>query len=234
MRTAPDLFITGTDTGVGKSVVSLLLMQFLFAKGYQPFYLKLFQTGCDNPDDAHSDAKFIYDHTSALKNQEPGQSVIFCYPEPRAPYYAAEKAQGTIDLALVRKHVAEKKRVFSPLVIEGAGGLLVPVTGDKMVVDVIMELKCRPLLVARAGLGTINHTLLTLEAFRQRQIEPMGVVFVNAGPSIAERDLVDENIEAIKRFGGIRSAGVVERLIDFHRPPDSVYEVFDRILGLYT
>jgi dethiobiotin synthetase len=230
MHPTPDLFVTGTDTGVGKSVVSLLLMQFLFAKGRRPFYLKLFQTGCENPGDVHSDAKFIYDHTSALKGGDPGRSVIFCYPEPRAPYYAAVKARRRIDLDRMRKRVAEEKAASSPLVIEGAGGLLVPVTGDLMMIDVIKELKCRPLLVARAGLGTINHTLLSLEAIRRRQIEPLGVIFVNADPSIAERDLVDENIEAVKRFGGIDVAGVIEPVTDFHRPPDSVYAVFEGIL----
>jgi dethiobiotin synthetase len=230
MHPTPDLFVTGTDTGVGKSVVSLLLMQFLFAKGRRPFYLKLFQTGCDHPGDVHSDAKFIYDHTSALKGRDPSRSVIFCYPAPRAPYYAAVKAQHRIDLDRMRKRVAEEKAVSSPLVIEGAGGLLVPVTRDLMMIDVIKELECRPLLVARAGLGTINHTLLSLEAIRRRQIEPLGVIFVNAGPFIAEWDLVEENIEAVRRFGGIRVAGVIEPVADFHRPPDSVYEVFEEIL----
>jgi dethiobiotin synthetase len=230
MHPVPDLFVTGTDTGVGKSVVSLLLMQLLFAKGHHPFYLKLFQTGCDNPSDIRGDAKFIYDHTPALRGQDPGRSVVFCYPSPRAPYYAAAKAGGRIDLDLVRKRVAETKREFSPLVIEGAGGLLVPITGDKLVVDVIKELECRPLLVARAGLGTINHTLLSLEAIRRRQIEPLGVVFVNAGPTIEEGDFVDENIEAVRRFGGIHTAGMIERLDDYHRPPDSVHAVLEKIL----
>lgn len=230
MHPLPDLFITGTDTGVGKSVVSLLLMQFLFAKGCRPFYLKLFQTGCDQPDDVRGDARFIYDHTAALHGRDPGASVIFCHRSPRAPYYAAEKSRERIDLDLVRQRVAETRRVFSPLVIEGAGGLLVPVTKEKMVVDVIKELGCRPILVARAGLGTINHTLLSLEAMRQRRLEPLGVVLVDAGRPPAEQDLVDENIEAISRFGGVPVAGVIGRLTDFHRPPDSAYGVIELLL----
>jgi dethiobiotin synthetase len=230
MHPVPDLFITGTDTGVGKSVVSLLIMQFFFAKGRRPFYLKLFQTGCDHPDDVRGDAKFIYEHTEALAGRDPGASVIFCHRLPRAPYYAAERARERIDLALVQKQVVEKRRVFSPLVLEGAGGLLVPVTKEKMVVDVVKELACRLLLVARAGLGTINHTLLSLEAARQRGIEPLGVVLVDAGLPPAEKDLVDENIDAIQRFGGVSVAGVIGRLADFRRPPDSVYGVIERML----
>jgi dethiobiotin synthetase len=231
MHPVADLFVTGTDTGVGKTVVSLLLMQLLYAKGHHPFYLKLFQTGCNSPEDVHSDAKFIYDHTPDLLGQDPGRSVVFCFAPPRAPYYAAEKTGGRIDLALMRRWVAEKKEEFSPLVIEGAGGLLVPITGDMMVVDVIKELGCRPLLVSRAGLGTINHTLLSLEALRQRQIEPLGVVFVNAGPAISEREFVDENIQAIRRFGGIHTNGVIDRLDDFRRPPESAYAALEEILA---
>lgn len=231
MKPLPDLFIAGTDTGVGKSVVALLIMQFLFAKGRRPFYMKLFQTGCDRPDDARGDARFIYDHTEALMGRDPGASVIFCHQLPRAPYYAAERAQERIDLDRVQKRVAEQRRAFSPLVMEGAGGLLVPVTEEKMVVDVIKALECRLLLVARAGLGTINHTLLSLEAARRRGIEPLGIVLVDAGRPPAEQELVEENIDAIERFGGVAAASVIGRLDDFHHPPDSVYSVIDRILG---
>jgi dethiobiotin synthetase len=230
MHPVPDLFITGTDTGVGKSVVSLLIMQLLFAGGRRPFYVKLFQTGCDHAGDVHSDARFIYEHTAALTGRDPGASVIFCHRLPRAPYYAAERSRERIDLDLVRKQVAEIRRMFSPLVIEGAGGLLVPVTREKMVVDMIKELECRLLLIARAGLGTINHTLLSLEALRHRNVEPLGVVLVDAGMPPAEPDLVDENIDAIQRFGGVPVAGVIGRIADFKRPPDSVYEVVERLL----
>jgi dethiobiotin synthetase len=229
MHPLSDLFISGTDTGVGKSVVCLLIMQLLFSKGRRPFYLKLFQTGCEHPGDVRSDARFIYEHTEALMGRDPGASVIFCHRLPRAPYYAAERSQEQIDLALMRKRVAQIRRTSSPLVIEGAGGLLVPVTKEKMVVDVIKELGCRLLLVARAGLGTINHTLLSLEAARQRRIEPQGVVLVDTGLPPTEQDLVDENIDAIQRFGGVPVAGVVGRLDDFHHPPDSFYGVIEKI-----
>jgi dethiobiotin synthetase len=231
MQPVPDLFIAGTDTGVGKTVVSLLIMQFLFAGGHRPFYIKPFQTGCDHSDDVRGDAGFIYEHTAALKSLDPGASVVFCHRSPRAPYYAAQESRERIDLAMVYSFVAEKRREFSPLVIEGAGGLLVPVTDEKLVVDVAGESGCRLLLVARAGLGTINHTLLSLESARQRRIEPLGVVLVDAGRPPAERELVDENMDAIRRFGGVPVAGVIGRLDDFHRPPDDVYGVIERLLS---
>jgi dethiobiotin synthetase len=231
MQPVPDLFIAGTDTGVGKTVVSLLIMQFLFARGHRPFYLKPFQTGCDDSDDVRGDAKFIYDHTAALKGLAPGASVVFCHSSPRAPYYAAQRSRERIDLAMVRRFAEEKRRNFSPLVIEGSGGLMVPVTEEKMVVDVIGALECRLLLVARAGLGTINHTLLSLEAARQRRIEPLGVVLVDVGRPPAEQELVDENIDAIQRFGGVPVAGVIGRLDDFDQPSEYVFEVIESLLS---
>jgi dethiobiotin synthetase len=231
MHPVSDLFIVGTDTGVGKSMVSLLLMQMLFAKGYTPFYLKPFQTGCADPEDAQSDAKFIYDHTPALKGQDPSQSVIYCYPAPRAPYFAAMKIGDQIAPDAVRKVVEEKRKKYSPLVIEGAGGLLVPVTGKATVADMIKALGCRPLLVARAGLGTINHTLLSIEALRRRQMEPLGVVFVDAATPPADQDFVAENIDAVEVFGRVKTAGVIGFLSDFHRPPASVYAALEKVLA---
>lgn len=232
MHPIPDLFIVGTDTGVGKSMVALLLMQLFFAKGYAPFYLKPFQTGCADPYAADSDARFIYDHSPALKGRDPAQSVIYCYPEAKAPYFAATHAGDEIHLATVHKVLKEKRKQYSPLVIEGAGGLLVPVTGKFMMVDVIRELECRPLLVARAGLGTINHTLLSIEALRQRQIEPLGVVFVDAGAVPANNDLVAENFSAVEMFGGVKVAGVIGHIRDCRKPPASIYGVFEKVLDL--
>ncbi len=227
-----DLFIVGTDTGVGKSMVSLLLMQLLFAKGYAPFYLKPFQTGCDDPCAADSDAKFIYDHTQAIYGQAPAQSVLYCFPAARAPYYAAKKAGDEIELAAVRKIVEKKREKYSPLVIEGAGGLLVPVTGKVLLVDVIAWLGCRPILVARAGLGTINHTLLCIEALRRRQIEPLGVVFVDAGIHPANNDLAAENMDAVEMFSGVMVAGGIGHICDCSNPSASVYGAFEKLLGL--
>jgi dethiobiotin synthetase len=230
MNRIPDLLVVGTDTGVGKSMVSLLLMQLLFAKGYAPFYLKPFQTGCADPYAADSDAKFIYDHTPALKGRDPARSVIYCYPEARAPYFAARMAGDAIDLAAVRKVVREKREQHAPLVIEGAGGLLVPVAGKAMIADFVDELDGRLILVARAGLGTINHTLLSIEAMRRRQIEPLAVIFTDAGPIPADKDLVAENVEAVEKFGGVKVAAVIDPISDFHRPPAATFERLENLL----
>lgn len=230
MHAIEDIFVVGTDTGVGKSMVSLLLMQLLFAKGCTPFYIKPFQTGCSDAHAADSDAGFIYNHTPALKGRDPEESVIYCYPEPRAPYYAARRAGDCIEPEAVRKVVEARRRRYSPLVIEGAGGLLVPVTENLLMVDIARETACRPLLVARAGLGTINHTLLSIEALRRRRLEPMAVVFVDAAQPPTNGDLAAENMEAVGLFGGVKVAGIIGRISDCSHPPAAACEILESIL----
>jgi dethiobiotin synthetase len=230
MKPIDDIIVVGTDTGVGKSVVSLLLMQLLFAKGYSPFYLKPFQTGCRSPLDADSDALFVYSHTKALEQDDPGQSVLYCHPSPKAPYFAARDAGQSIDVSLVRKMIEQKRRRFSPLVVEAAGGLLVPVSEDLLVIDVIKQLGCRPLLVARAGLGTINHTLLSIEVLHSRGQSPMGIVFVDQSESSTDSDLISENMAAVASFSGCQVQGVITRQTDFVSPSAAAYRPLEKML----
>jgi dethiobiotin synthetase len=230
MKPITDIIVVGTDTGVGKSVVSLLLMQLLFDRGYSPFYLKPFQTGCRSSIDADSDALFVYSHTKALKQDDPGQSVLYCHPNPKAPYFAARNSGQAIDVALVRQMIEQKRRRFSPLVVEAAGGLLVPVSEDLLVIDLIKQIRCRPLLVARAGLGTINHTLLSLEALISRGHSPMGIVFVDESKSSVDPDLISENMAAVKKFTDYSVSGVITHLTQFDCPPKAAFIPLEKIL----
>ena len=158
-----DFFVIGTDTGVGKSVVSLLLMRHFYDQGLRPFYLKPFQTGCVNPYDADSDARFVYSHVDALRGGDPAESVVYCFPEPKAPFFAARSAQQYIDISLPQAVFSEKRLEYAPVVLEAAGGLMVPITETDLMIDIVAATDARPVLVARAGLGTINHTLLSLK-----------------------------------------------------------------------
>lgn len=230
MKPIADIIVVGTDTGVGKSVVSLLLMQLLFARGYSPFYLKPFQTGCRSPLDRDSDAHFVYKHTEALQRSDPGRSVFYCFPNPKAPLYAASDAGCSIEPECVLEGIRHKRRFYTPLVVEAAGGLLVPLTEQLLAVDIIEQSGCRPLLVARAGLGTINHTLLSIEALRSRQITPMGIVFVDGAASPSDHNLVAENIEAVERFTGYRVSGVIPRMHDFDTPSPAASRPLQTIL----
>ncbi len=215
------IFVLGTDTGVGKTVLSLLLMQFFYAEGCTPFYLKPLQTGCRDPYDTDSDAQFIYRHVEPLQEKDPADAVIFCYNHPKAPWFAARDEGRTVDPTRIERIVRDKQSRYTPLIIEGAGGLFVPMTKRFMTPDLMQLSGARPLVAARAGLGTINHTLLTLEALEHRGLDPLGVVFLDAGETPAPTEMIDENIEAVEHFSGINVAGVIPRIDDFSRPPES-------------
>ncbi len=223
-RRASIIFVVGTDTGVGKTVLSLLLMQFFFAKGLSPFYIKPLQTGCIDPYDRDSDARFIYRHVEALQGKDPADSVIYCFRNPKAPLFAARDENRTIDLALIEQKTSEKAAIYDPVIVEGAGGLFVPVTKEASMADVIALTKGTPIIAARAGLGTINHTLLTIEALKARGLAPAGVIFIDAGENKTPPEMIEENRLAIIEASGIKVAGVIGRIDDFSHPPSACYE----------
>jgi len=225
-----NLFVVGTDTGVGKTVLSLLLMQFFFTQGYSPFYLKPVQTGCKGPEDTESDANFIYQHVGPLRGRKPADSVIYCFRNPKAPLFAARDEGKTIDLSIIERAVAQKALSHNPLIIEAAGGVLVPVVGQAFVVDMIKLTKGRPVIAARASLGTINHTLLTIEALKKREIQPLGVVFIDAGQQATPSEMVDENRMAIEEASGVKVAGIIGRINDFSHPAQGCYHPFKKLL----
>jgi len=226
-----NLFVVGTDTGVGKTVLALLLMQFFFAKGYSPFYLKPVQTGCEDANDADSDAKFIYRHVEPLKGKKPDESVIYCFKNAKAPLYAANDEGKAIDLSKIERVVSQKADAYSPVILEGAGGVLVPVMGRKLMVDIISLVNGTPIIAARAGLGTINHTLLTIEAIEKRGLKPLGIVFIDAGQEETPAEMIRENSSAIEVISGIRVAGVIGRIPDFLLPPHDSYKPLAKMFG---
>jgi dethiobiotin synthetase len=230
-RDVPDIFVIGTDTGVGKTVLSLLLMRYFYDEGFSPFYFKPLQTGCRDPYDTDSDAKFIYDNIEELKDRDPAGSVGFCYRNPKAPYFAARDEGRQVDWKTLPGTLQEKRSRFSPLVVEAAGGIFVPVDGESLVIDTIPSMGAQPLIAARAGLGTINHTLLTIAALERRNIEPLGVVFLDSAEPATPLDMIEENREAIRRFSRVEVAGVVGRISDFRHPPP---ECFDGLKKLFA
>lgn len=225
------IFVVGTDTGVGKTVLSLLLMNFFFARGYNPFYLKPLQTGCRDPYDMESDARFIYRSVENLRDKNPADSVIYCFKNPKAPLFAARDEGKTIDLGTIEQIAKEKAATYTPLIIEGAGGLFAPVDGNRSVADLISLTKAQPIVAARAGLGTINHTLLTIEALKLRGFVPSGVVFIDAGKNETPAEMIDENRAAVEDASGVKVAGVIGRIDDFSSPPPAFYDPLMQIFG---
>ena len=229
-----NIFVIGTDTGVGKTVLSLLLMQFFYANGYAPFYIKPIQTGCSDSYDKDSDARFIYKHVKQLTNEDPADSVVYCFREPRAPYFASRNEEEHIDVTIIKDTVDKKSRIYSPVIMEAAGGLLVPVNENTLIIDLIKITGAQPIIAARAGLGTINHTLLTIEALHKRDIQPAGILFIDAGEKPTPQDMISENIEAVESFSGIKVAGVIGRIKDFSNPKKECYQSIGKIFRNFS
>ncbi|SMD00203.1 dethiobiotin synthetase [Desulfocicer vacuolatum DSM 3385] len=226
------IMVMGTDTDVGKTVLSLLIMQNLTAKGKKPFYLKPFQTGCVGPSDSTGDAAFIHRHTPGLGGIDPAPSVLNCHKNPKAPWFAARDMGQTINLPRTMDQIKEKESSHSHLVIEAAGGLLVPLTETLTVADFIKQSKARPVIAARAGLGTINHTLMTVECLRARGITPGGIVFMET-PQKEEKTsktMIQENMEAVEKFSNVPVAGFVKNISDFQNPDPDALKIVECLL----
>lgn len=188
---ASGFFVTGTDTGVGKTVVSAALTIALRHAG-PVRYWKPIQTGIEHDDDTATVASLAACAASELL------TTGVRLPRPLSPHLAARLSGTAIELGPLEDAFTEAAR-SSRLVVEGAGGALVPVNDIQMMTDLMARLDLPVVIAARSTLGTINHTLLTIEALRHRSISIAGVVMV--GPPNAD------NREAIERYGDVKVAG---------------------------
>jgi dethiobiotin synthetase len=181
------LFITGTDTGVGKTTVAAALMH-RYRELRVLKYWKPIQTGIEVDDDTRTVGELGHCRDEELHREG------IRLPRPLAPYLSA-KLSGThvtiADLMSRLKGEADSVR----WVVEGAGGVLVPINESESMIDLIATVEVPTLIVARSSLGTINHTLLTVEALRRRRLDIAGVVMVGQENAA--------NREAIERFGSV-------------------------------
>ena len=159
-RSAMQLVVCGTDTDVGKTVVSALLVQ-----GLQATYWKPVQSGLEGGGDRNR-VRQLLDLSDERMLPE-----AYAFSQPVSPHWASELDASPIDQ---RSLALPEHR--GPLVVETAGGLLVPLTRNWLQIDQLAVWKLPIVLVARSGLGTLNHTLLSLEALRQRQLNVLGLI----------------------------------------------------------
>lgn len=154
------LFITGIGTDVGKTIVSAIVTQALEADYWKPI-----QAGDIDNSDSHKIGRYIDNPKTII------HSNAFCLNTPASPHYAAEIDGITIDI----KKIKEPK-TKNHLVIEGAGGLLVPLNDTDCIVDLIQS-DYKVIVVSRHYLGSINHTLMTFEVLKNRNIAVAGIIF---------------------------------------------------------
>ncbi|WP_375395311.1 dethiobiotin synthase [uncultured Sphingomonas sp.] len=176
------IVVTGTDTDVGKTVFAAALAGALGA-----YYWKPIQAGLDDGSDAQ--------RVAVLSGLPAGHILpeAYCLTTPCSPHRAAEIDAVRIDATML------EPPAIRPLVIEGAGGALVPVTRDLLFADLFARWCLPTVIVARTTLGTINHSLLTIEILRSRAIPILGVAFVGDG--------VEDSEATIAAIGGVKRLG---------------------------
>jgi dethiobiotin synthetase len=197
------VFVTGTDTGVGKTVVCAALMHRYRRVGSAPDsrmtmrYWKPIQTGIERTDDTGEVRRL--GRCAAHEILWDGVRLR----RPLSPHLAARLSGVTISVATLVDGLA-RQPPSSGWIVEGAGGALVPINESELIIDLMVRLALPVLLVARSRLGTINHTLLTLESLAARSLAVAGVVMVGGRNP--------ENRRAIEMYGGVRVIGELPRL----------------------
>ena len=199
------LFITGTGTGVGKTVVAAALMHRF--RSIAPLrYWKPVQTGIEQDDDTAT-VRFL----GGCNDNE-----LLCegirLPGVVSPHLAAERSQMRLSIADLTNLVPDCCSL-TRWIIEGAGGVLVPLNESELMIDLMVQLQLPILVVARSELGTINHTLLTLEALRRRALQVIGVVMVGVCNS--------SNRHAIEHYGDVAVVGELPHMPIF--TPDTLH-----------
>jgi dethiobiotin synthetase len=174
-------FITGTGTGVGKTAVAAALLFLLNNKGIRSAPVKPVQTGVSP---GEKDDLDLCLKTAGL-NPAPEELKLMCpyrFSLPGSPHLAAEEEGVVIDLSNIVRACQVLSSSYMALVVEGAGGILVPLTRRLTTLDLIRELDLPLIITARAGLGTINHTLLTLETASRADVKTTAVVLNHPEP----------------------------------------------------
>lgn len=182
------IFVTGTDTGVGKTIVSASLAKLLKMRGCNVGVMKPVTTGCEMVDGklVSEDAMLLARAASVAYSDE---LAPYRFTEPAAPSDAARKEKISIDCSmLVEKYQTLASR-HDFMIVEGAGGLMVPLVGGILIADLAKMMELPLLVVARGSLGTINHTLLTCFAASQMELEVKGVIInrFSQTPTFAEK-----------------------------------------------
>jgi dethiobiotin synthetase len=217
------IFVTGTDTGVGKTVAAATLARLLRRRGVNVGIVKPVTSGCveHNGSLVSEDVKLLSwaaGDTAPLADRAP-----YLLRAPLAPSVAAELEGSRIDFGRIEAAVRRQMATHDFVIVEGAGGLMVPLAGGLMVADLILRLGLPTLVVARPDLGTVNHTCLTVFAARQLGIDVRGIIVNNypAAPDAAQASAP----HMLDSLAGAPLLGIFPRIDD----TDSLTQVVERL-----
>jgi dethiobiotin synthetase len=198
-------FFTGTDTGVGKTLIAGAIARALSLQGRRVGVMKPFESGCRRDGDTIVPADALF-----LKNMAGSQDALalicpYAFEQPLAPGVAAHMEHVPINLEKVQKTFKQISAQYDIMLVEGAGGLMVPVSEEHLIIDVIRLLQLPLIIVARTTLGTINHTLLTVRETQRAGIRLCGIILNKVSP---EHDAAeDTNPEVLRKLSNVPLLG---------------------------
>lgn len=209
------IFVAGTDTGAGKSVVTGLLAKYISESGRSVVTQKWVQTGLETfPEDIDTHLTLMgrkrSDYAGHLDSMVP-----YSFRFPASPHLASGLEKGRIETDGIKKAFDSLAGRFDFVIVEGSGGLLVPINEKTLSIDIIKDLRLPVLLAAANRLGSVNHTLLSIEALKARDIKISGVIFNNISGDTDER-ILNDNPEVVKKFSGVKVFGLLPYAKDIH------------------
>ncbi|MCT4595926.1 MAG: dethiobiotin synthase [Anaeromicrobium sp.] len=203
------VFVVGTDTDVGKTFVTAGLVYKLKEMGVDACVFKPVLSGgvVENDKLIPGDVSFVKD--VAGLDEEYDNMNSYCFKDPVSPHMAAMRSNVHIDRKKIINDYNKLSKKYEYVVVEGAGGVVVPIVRNEYYIyDMVKDLGLDVIVVTRAGVGTINHTVLTIEFLRSKNINIKGIVVNGYTGSYYE----DDNIEIIKDITGEKILGVVNRI----------------------
>lgn len=196
-------FVAGTDTGVGKTLISCALLHAFAAQGKRVIGMKPVAAGCGE-DDLHEDVVRLRAASNVLAGK--GQVNPYCFPRPVAPHLAAQFIGVSINFSRIVESFSELNGLADEVIVEGAGGLLVPLNEEQDSADLIGQMGLPVILVVGMRLGCLNHALLTVDAMKWHGLELAGWV---ANAVDADMPMLDENVAALRQRIAAPLLGIV-------------------------
>jgi len=169
-------FITGTDTGVGKTVIAGALIKAIHAQGLSVCGMKPVETGCSRTGNNLFPSDGMFLKKVAGMDENISQITPYCFETPVAPSLASEMEGRPVSIDGIIEKVHDLLQRYQAVVVEGVGGILVPIRKDYFVADLVKELGLPLIVVARPTLGTLNHTLLTVHYALKEGIRVSGII----------------------------------------------------------
>jgi len=201
--------ITGIDTDIGKTIVTGLLGRYLLDRGAKVITQKIVQTGCRGISEDIVEHRRIMG-LELLPEDKSGLTCPYVFPDPCSPHLAASLAGGEIDGQRISAATKELGKSYDHIILEGVGGLYVPLNRNATLVDYLQEKNMPLILVSSNRLGSINHTLSALEIIKQKGLELRGIVYNRY--LVVDKSIEEDSREIFKQ--ALRQRGFAECLID--------------------